>query len=187
MKKYKILALAGKAGAGKDSLYKELLERKSDMFNPLISCTTRPKREGEVDGKDYYFISRETFEKMLLNGDFLEACVFNDWGYGTPMAQLVEDKINLGIFNPSGVEYLCDNPSIDLKVLYLIVDAKERLIRQLKREEHPNIDEIVRRYAVDEKDFRYLLQEDNVIPIENNTKKDFREAYHYAIDCFKEK
>ena len=157
------------------------------MFNPLISCTTRPKREGEVDGKDYYFISRETFEKMLLNGDFLEACVFNDWGYGTPMVQLVEDKINLGIFNPSGVEYLCDNPSIDLKVLYLIVDAKERLIRQLKREEHPNVDEIVRRYTVDEKDFRYLLQEDDVIPIENNTKKDFREAYHYAIDCFKEK
>ena len=187
MKKYRILALAGKAGAGKDSLYKELLERKPDMFNPLISCTTRPKREGEVDGKDYYFISRETFEKMLLNGDFLEACVFNDWGYGTPMAQLVEDKINLGIFNPSGIEYLCDNPSIDLKVLYLIVDAKERLIRQLKREEHPNVDEIVRRYTVDEKDFRYLLQEDNVIPIENNTKKDFREAYHYAIDCFKEK
>ena len=66
-------------------------------------------------------------------------------------------------------------------------DAKERLIRQLKREEHPNVDEIVWRYTVDEKDFRYLLQEDNIIPIENNTKKDFREAYHYAIDCFKEK
>lgn len=182
--KFKVLAIAGKSGAGKDSLCRELIKKFPDKFNPLVSCTTRPKREGEVEGHDYFFVSKSTFERMLLDGNFIEACVFNDWGYGTPAAQLLEEKINVGVFNPEGIETLAENPLIDLKVIYLLVDSKERLLRQLNREEHPNVDEIVRRYLTDEKDFKFLSFEDNVITCANNNKKDFKNAVRKALEIW---
>jgi guanylate kinase len=70
------------SGAGKTSLVGELLRRETDL-RLSISFTTRPPRPGEVDGEDYHFVSRETFEAMIAEGDFLEhAQVFGNY-YGT--------------------------------------------------------------------------------------------------------
>lgn len=57
-KKIKIVALFGKSGAGKDTIQRELLEFMPDVHG-IISCTTRPPREKEIDGKDYYFLTAE--------------------------------------------------------------------------------------------------------------------------------
>lgn len=62
--------LCGKSASGKDTLLKEIVSEGS--FKPIVSYTTRPKREGEIDGVDYNFISRTEFEDGILNGDFLE-------------------------------------------------------------------------------------------------------------------
>lgn len=151
---YTIIALMGKAGSGKDTLMKALL--KQPVFNdavPIISCTTRPKRENEVDGIDYHFLTNEEFSHKILSGDMLEATVFNNWGYGTSLDNLSKDKINIGVFNPEGAELLRENPNIDLTLIYLEADDKDRLLRQLNREQHPDVHEIVRRFGTDEKDF----------------------------------
>lgn len=167
MNKYKIIAICGKAGAGKD----RLLQRISSRYDvrTIVSCTTRPKREGEIDGVNYYYLTREEFAQKVINDDILEAVEFNGWFYGTIKDGLSADKWNVGVFNPEGIEMLLENPSVELKVFYLYVDDKERLIRQLKRETHPNVAEIIRRYSADEKDFKFLKNRFTFVKMKNFT------------------
>lgn len=152
MKKYKIVAIIGKAGSGKDTLLKNLVEHNKG-WNEIISCTTRAPRDGEKDGDQYYFLSNEEFARKILNNEMLEAAVFNDWCYGTAYDALDLHKINIGVFNPTGIETMLSLKDIDLQVFYVRCSAKERLIRQLNREKDPDINEMFRRYKTDEEDF----------------------------------
>lgn len=152
--KYKILAVMGQAGAGKDSFVHALI---NGNYIPgakeIVSCTTRPIREHEVDGINYHYLTNEEFTEQVLNGEMLEATVFNNWCYGTSIKNLDKNTLNIGVFNPEGVEILQENPNIDLQIVYIISSDKTRLIRQLMREDNPNCDEIIRRYSADKKDF----------------------------------
>ena len=65
--KYKIFALIGEAGSGKDTVMKKILEQNPLLFNEVISCTTRPPREGEAHGVNYYYYSEEEFAEQLLD------------------------------------------------------------------------------------------------------------------------
>ena len=152
--KYTIIALMGKAGSGKDTIMRALL--KQPTFKgavPIISCTTRPRREKEQNGVDYHFLTNEEFTNKILSGDMLEATVFNDWCYGTSLENLSKDKVNIGVFNPEGVGLLKGNSNINLKLIYIEANDKDRLLRQLNREKNPDIHEIIRRYSADEMDF----------------------------------
>ena len=150
---YKIIALIGEAGSGKDRILKEVLAAAPTAFNEIISCTTRPPREGEVDGVNYFFIDPEEFAYKVLNYEMIEATSFNDWFYGTSYDALRSDVPNIGVFNPDGIRALQGRPDIDLTVYRIICSDKTRLLRQLNREDHPNVDEIVRRYKTDKDDF----------------------------------
>ena len=83
----------------------------------------------------------------------LEATVFNNWCYGTSIKNLDENALNIGVFNPEGVEILQESNNIDLTVVYILAGDKVRLLRQLNREENPDCNEIVRRFGTDKKDF----------------------------------
>ena len=152
--KYKIIAIMGKAGSGKDTLLNTLMEEEifKDAFK-IISCTTRPIREYEVDGIDYHFITTKEFTDQILSGEMIEATVFNTWCYGTSVKNLDLNKVNIGVFNPEGVELLKERNDIDLTVIYVQANDKDRLLRQLNREENPDCHEIVRRFSADEEDF----------------------------------
>ena len=152
MKKFKIIALIGKAGSGKDTLLQRLL-KDNEAFNEIISCTTRPPREGEKDGFAYKFLTDEEFAARVIAGEMIEAAIFRDWAYGTPYDSLNIDKVNIGVFNPSGIETMKWNKNIDLQVFYVVCSDKKRLIRQLNRESDPDIDELFRRYQTDREDF----------------------------------
>jgi guanylate kinase len=80
----RVIVISGPSGAGKSTLLKELLAR-CDKLVPSVSATTRAPRPGEVNGRDYYFLSEEEFQRRRRHGDFLECAeVFNrgSW-YGT--------------------------------------------------------------------------------------------------------
>ena len=147
MKKIKIIALIGKAGAGKDFWLRYICENWEEVHE-IISCTTRPARFGEIDNINYHFLSDEQF----LSQQFIENCMFRGWRYGTRLKDLNPNKINVGVFNLSGIEQLIENPDIDLIVVNIIAENKIRLIRQLERDSS-DINEIFRRYYADEKDF----------------------------------
>ena len=149
---YRIIALIGEAGAGKDSLMQTILEQRPDLHE-IVSCTTRPKREGEAHGVNYFYYTPEKFGDMVLNNEMLECTTFRDWFYGTSYESVRSDCVNIGVFNPAGVEALEDRSDVDLYVIWVTASDKTRLLRQLNREENPDVEEIIRRYRADQLDF----------------------------------
>ncbi|MGI6553266.1 MAG: guanylate kinase [Clostridia bacterium] len=84
-----LLVLSGPSGAGKGTLCRALM-KEMPQLSYSISATTRPPRPGETHGKDYYFVSRQSFQEMLAAGEFLEwAEVYNNY-YGTPKKAVLE-------------------------------------------------------------------------------------------------
>lgn len=144
----KIIALCGKAGAGKDFLLNRICANHPEFYK-IISNTTRPMREGEKDGISYHFLTDEEFLKKT----YIEETIFRGWHYGTATDNLSPDKINIGVFNRSGVEALRRMNNIELLDIFVFATDKERVIRQLTREENPDVKEIIRRFGTDEEDF----------------------------------
>lgn len=152
--KLRLLAIMGKAGAGKDTVASRLItKRLIPNAVPIVTCTTRPMREYEENHKDYHFLTIEEFEKDILNGEMIETKIFNNWCYGTRKCDLTPDKINIGVYNPESVYDLAENKDIDLCVFYILATDKTRLLRQLNREKDPDVHEIIRRFGTDEADF----------------------------------
>ena len=97
----------GKSGCGKSAIL-NALARFSDFdecAHRVRTDTTRSRRDGEQEDA-YNFVSHEEFAKKLLNGEYLEAIELNGIFYGTPVNEIKKDKINIGIWTPSGVEEL---------------------------------------------------------------------------------
>lgn len=152
---FKVIALMGKAGSGKDAILHELIRSLPDA-NEMISCTTRPIREGEVHGVNYFYMTPEEFGARVLNGEMIECTEFNSWFYGTSYETLRSNCLNIGVFNPTGVDSLMAYPDIELQVFYITASDKIRLLRQLNREGNPDVHEIIRRFKADEIDFEDL-------------------------------
>lgn len=153
---YKIVALVGKSGSGKDRILRELCAN-SD-YHEIISNTTRPIRENEVDGVNYHYLTDEEFLRKKDNGEMLETADFRGWHYGTSYDNLNENKVNIGVYNPTGYMSLLDNDNVEVYGIMVNCSNKERVIRQLNREEHPDVDEIIRRYSTDKADFEYMWE-----------------------------
>lgn len=79
----KLIVLTGPSGVGKGTLMRSLLQRHPELYYS-VSATTRAPRPGEVNGKNYYFISRSKFEQLAAEGEFLESAEFAGNYYGTP-------------------------------------------------------------------------------------------------------
>ena len=79
---YKIIAIIGEAGSGKDTIMKRVLEA-APHLHEIVSCTTRPPRDGEIDGVNYHFLTPDNFTSKVMNDEMLEYTMFNNWFYGT--------------------------------------------------------------------------------------------------------
>ncbi|AFN64972.1 guanylate kinase [Mycoplasma wenyonii str. Massachusetts] len=91
----KIFIVCGPSGVGKKTLLSELVKIQKFNLAINVSHTTRAPRDGEEDGKDYYFITKEKFEELIKNDDFLEHAYFFGQYYGTH-SQTLENLINEG-------------------------------------------------------------------------------------------
>jgi guanylate kinase len=90
----KLIVLTGPSGVGKGTLMQALLYRHPQLYYS-VSVTTRPPRPGEIDGKDYYFISCDQFKQLIAQGQFLEWAEFAGNYYGT-LRNAVLDQIQFG-------------------------------------------------------------------------------------------
>lgn len=84
-----LVVISGPSGAGKDTIVNEVLKNKKINAWVSISMTSREPRGSEVNGKDYFFVSKKEFEENIGKGNFLEYAIYNDNYYGTP-----KNKIN---------------------------------------------------------------------------------------------
>lgn len=167
MKKIKLIAIIGKSGSGKNTILnrfiqtpyldtvitEKIIENFNQKYHIVVPFTTRPKRQGERDGIDYHFLPEDDIGELIENGSVAQVEDFRGWLYGTLWDELKEGKINIGIFNPRAVEHLADYVDLDITTVYITAPDKDRLLRQLQREENPDVKEIIRRYGADEEDF----------------------------------
>ena len=89
-KKGLLLVVSGPSGAGKGTICKAFLEKNKNV-KLSISATTRSPREGEVEGVNYFFVTKEKFKGMIDNGELLEHAQIYDNFYGTPKAAILEN------------------------------------------------------------------------------------------------
>lgn len=90
-----LVVISGPSGVGKGTVRKALFEMPEQNFVYSVSMTTRKMRPGEVEGKDYYFVSREQFEQNIKDGKLLEYAEFVGNYYGTPLDK-VNEQLDLG-------------------------------------------------------------------------------------------
>ena len=133
----RILVLSGPSGCGKSSLLNEILKNNNDIYFS-ISTTTREIREGEEDGVNYYYISKEEFEKDIENGIFLEWANVHGNYYGTslkPVNEALESgKLVIFDIDVQGHENVKKRYGDILTSLFITTpDAKELKNRLIKR------------------------------------------------------
>lgn len=177
---YNVIAFMGKSGAGKDTILNTVCERFPNL-NKKISTTTRPPRDYEQEGVDYYFVTGEEFANKVINYEMVEATDFREWFYGTEYRALKENTLNVGVFNPDGVRAMAEDKKINLLVIYVQVSDKTRLIRALSREAEPDIEEIFRRYKTDKEDFSELNFDYKIVSNENKEISDVVEEVQKVI------
>ncbi len=128
--KHVLMIVSGPSGVGKGTIVKTIISRREDVVES-VSCTTREPREGEIDGKHYFFITREEFEKRIAEDGFLEYDEHFGNIYGTPrpfVEKTLHDKsIILEIDVEGGLEVKKRYPEC---VLVMIVPPS---IEELKR------------------------------------------------------
>lgn len=159
----RIYYLLGKSATGKDTLYKEILKWRPKL-RTVTMYTTRPIREGETDGVEYFFTDREELERQLASGKVIESRTYQTiagpWTYYTVddgQFNVADDESCLMIGTLESYEKMCAYFEAGKMVpVYIEVPDGIRLLRAVKREENqkkPNYREVCRRYLADEKDF----------------------------------
>lgn len=130
-----MFVLSSPSGAGKTTLSRRMLELDHDL-RLSISSTTRPMRPGEVDGEDYFFISKDMFADLIMNDEFLEHAKVFDHYYGTPKLY-VEKTLQKGqdvLFDIDwqGTRQLKNNARRDLVSVFILPPSMEELGRRLR-------------------------------------------------------
>lgn len=183
----KCVVLVAQSSSGKDTILNQLLLH--GICTEAISHTTRPMREGETNGKEYYFISDNEFNKMVYEKEFIERRTyyteFGTWQYGLSKKaiNLNSNNIYVAILDLQGLKQLEEYIGKENVIsIYLESPTSTRLIRSIEREkekidkealigETTTIDEIRRRLVVDFNDFKEAEYYCDVT-LPNETKED---------------
>lgn len=159
----KIICLMGKSSTGKDTIFRELMRNRELNLKRIVSYTTRPVRAGEVQGKQYFFVEEEEFQRLKEAGRVVEDRVYHTchglWRYFTVDDGRInlekDDYIVIGTLESfvKSREYFGENKLIPVLIE---LDDGERLQRALDRErsqDHPKYEEMCRRFLADSADF----------------------------------
>ena len=150
----KFVALVGASATGKSTVERILQEEFG--YKRCISMTTRPKRDYEVDGVDYYFVTIEDLDQLAQEGLLAERTCFNGWHYSLTVAE-VEDG-GVVVIEPNGLRQIIERVGREnVFVVYLTLSDKARLVRSLVARDDNDVDEVIRRFLADRKDMQGMV------------------------------
>ena len=152
-----MILLVGKTASGKDTIQKELIKL---GYSAVVSYTTRPSRNGEIDGVAYHFITKEDFLAKKQDGFFAETTSYNvatgeTWFYGSAVKDLTDDKVM--IVNPEGLRQIKNIQSLNPIAFYVMAD--EEIIWNRLRQRGDDAAEARRRLNTDDIDFSGIVSD----------------------------
>jgi len=147
-----LILLVGESASGKSTIEKQLVNY---GYSKIVSYTTRPMREGEVNGIDYHYISEEDFLYHLKINFFAEYTVYNGWYYGIAHEDCLDNSVV--VVEPHGFRQLLKIPNLHIKSFYIQVPERVRLKRMVDRGD--NLMEVFRRIFSDQGLFQFIDKE----------------------------
>ncbi len=169
MKKHVLMVVSGPSGVGKGTIVKDIIARRADVVES-VSCTTRPPREGEVDGKHYFFLTREEFLRRIEENGFLEYDEHFGNIYGTPRSfveeTLQEKSMILEIDVEGALRVKKQYP--DCVLVMIVPPSVEELKRRLQGRSSESEEDIAKRlsrmeYEYSKKDlYDYVIVNDDL-------------------------
>lgn len=176
-KRGRLLIVSGPSGVGKGTVLAELFAM-SDEFALSVSATTRAPREGEKEGVNYFYKSKEEFEKMIEEKKLLEYASYNGNYYGTPKAY-VDSKLDEGknVILEIEVQGAMKVKSLvpDAVMIFVAPESKEILHERLTGRGTEEADVIAKRIAIAEKELRACLMYDYITVNEQGKAKECAE------------
>ena len=184
MSKGKLIVVSGPSGVGKDTVVSEYLKRnKKDKLS--VSMTSRPIRDGEVNGINYYFKTKEGFEEEIKKGNLLEYAMYNGNYYGTPKSE-IEDRLNNGInvilvIEVQGARNVKKMMGKDVLLIFILPPSIEELKDRLVNRNTENIDQINNRLDIAKKEieestfYDYSIINDNLEDAVNSLENIIKE------------
>jgi len=168
-----LIVISGPSGSGKGTIIKEVMKKIPDLLYS-VSYTTRPKREGEIEGKDYFFISKDEFEKLIDEDFFIEWAKVYDYYYGTGkefvLNNLNDNKdviLEIEIQGAKKIREIYDKKNV-IFIFIAPPDFKELEKRIMNRKRGETEEEIKKRmdFAKKEieesKNYDYIIINDNI-------------------------
>ena len=188
-----IITLTGASASGKDTLLNELIW--TENFKPIISTTSRPMRNGEVQGREYNFVTYEEAINITDNDEFIEKRIYDvangdRWIYGitkNDISKLKDDNIYLAIVDFNGLKELnkyLDSIDIEHYSTYIDASYQNRLVRSLTREgnmTNKQVQEVVRRFNDDIKNVDIAIEYVDIV-LNNDTKEDLTRNINWFIN-----
>ena len=161
-----MIILSSPSGAGKTTLTRRLLAENEDIVLS-VSATTRRPRPGEVDGQDYYFVSKTTFSDMIDKEEFLEHAKVFDHFYGTPRgpveAALENSNDVLFDIDWQGAQQLTQAAADDLVKIFILPPNMVELEKRLRTRAQDSDEVIARRMSKSEAEISHWAEYDYVI------------------------
>jgi guanylate kinase len=165
-----LFVLSGPSGTGKTLLASRLLDQHGDAKGNLqrsVSATTRPRRAGEKDGRDYHFVTRDRFTAMALRGELLETADLYGHHYGTPRAA-VEACLGSGVdvllvLDAQGRRQLAVTHQADLVSVFLLPPSQAELERRLRGRDRDDEQAVARRLESAREEIRGCAMYDYVL------------------------
>lgn len=156
--------IAGPAGAGKDTLRDALLKNYPDKYVPILSTTSRPPRNGEVDGETYHFREIEQIEQGIINQEFFQIALVHN----QQVSCLHVDEVNKLASGQCGLSILVVDTEKEvreikpnLKTIFLVPPSSEEFQRRLHEGRELKDDEIERRTAAAKQELQVALDNEN--------------------------
>ena len=167
-----IVILSAPSGCGKDTVFKEIAKRRDDVCES-VSATTRAPREGEVNGVNYYFISKSEFERKIENNEFLEYANYADCYYGTPaapaLANVEAGKICFLIIERKGAQKVMKRCP-DAVSIFLMPPDMKTLEQRLKKRNTESDDAILNRMKIAREEIKSSGEFDYIV-VNNELEK----------------
>ncbi len=186
----KIFCLVGPSGSGKSSICKELIKTNKDLFLS-ISTTTRQPRKGEVEGVNYFFVSKKEFEDRIESDSFLEFAQYRDNLYGTEKKNIeLASKANKTLV--LDIEYqgvLKLRKEHDVVAIFVSAPSKEILTQRLRARQDTSEEEIQSRLLTAQSEVRQLLDNKvaDYLVVNNNFSTALKEVEGIIGGSFEDK